>query len=166
MTITGGALELIGFALVVVQLARVQRQLFGWPRFIVRSSGWASRAVRRLLRRPRIVHVVSADFAGEVDVAGRLSIRKGMGPRTFDRFAAIEFNLEQIEKDLQESMRQADRNLNELRDEFTRSRDAIEQRERQREEDRKVELRSSLAWEAWGVVFFLCGTVLSVMGSL
>jgi hypothetical protein len=39
MTISGGALELIGFALVVVQLARVQRQEFGWPRFIVRSWG-------------------------------------------------------------------------------------------------------------------------------
>ena len=46
-----------------------------------------------------------------MDVAGSLSIRKGMGPQAFDRFAAIEFNLEQIEKELRESLRQADRNL-------------------------------------------------------
>jgi hypothetical protein len=91
MTVVGGALELIGFALVVIQLARLQRQEFGWPRFIVRSWRWTRGTIRRLLRRPRIVHAMAVDMAGTSDVAGRLSIRKGMGPRAFDRFAAIEF---------------------------------------------------------------------------
>jgi len=166
MTVVGGALELIGFALVVIQLARVQRQEFGWPRFIVRSWGWTRGTIRRLLRRPRIVHAMAVDMAGTSDVAGRLSIRKGMGPQAFDRFAAIEFNLEQIENELRERIGEVDASVGKLRDELTTTRSAIEQQEREREEERKAELQSSLAWESWGVVFFLCGTVLSVMGSL
>jgi hypothetical protein len=166
MTITGGALELFGFALVVFQLARVQRQEFGWPRFVVRSWGWVRATARRLLRRPRIVHAVSVDMAGTSDIAGRLSVRKGMGPQAADRFAAIEFNLEQIESELTERIREVHASVAKLRDELTTTRSVIDQQEREREEERKAELRSSLAWEAWGVVFFLCGTVLSVLGSV
>ena len=166
MTIVGGALELIGFALVVVQLARVQRQEFGWPHFIVRSWGWSRAKLRWLLRRPGRVHGVAASLLGELSVSGRVSVRKGMGPQTFDRFAAIEFNLQQIDSELTARIREVDESLGKLRDELSATRNAIEQQEREREEARKSELRSSLAWEAWGVVFFLCGTVLSVMGSL
>lgn len=40
MVIVGGTLEGFGFGLIVIQLARVQRQEFGWPRFLLRSWGW------------------------------------------------------------------------------------------------------------------------------
>jgi hypothetical protein len=76
MVIVGGVLEGFGFGLFAVQLARVQRQEFGWPRFLLRSWGWTRAQARRLLRRPSQVHAVLASMSGTVDVAGSLGIRK------------------------------------------------------------------------------------------
>jgi hypothetical protein len=159
-------LEVIGFGLIVFQLVRVQRQEFGTPQFVVRSREWGKRKIRRLLRRPQQIHAVSATMTGTADVAGSLSVRKGMGPQASDRFAAIEFNLEQIENELRASIGLLDKRLGTVGDELTATRNAIQQGKREQEEARKAELRSSLAFEAWGVGFFLFGTVLSVLGSL
>jgi vacuolar-type H+-ATPase subunit I/STV1 len=157
---------MIGFLLVVGQLARVQRQEFGWPRFVLRSWGWTKARLRQLLRRPGRVHGVGASMLASIESAARASVRKGMGPQAFDRFAAIEYNLTEIEKELRERIGEVNESVRKLREELTTTRSTIEQREREREEERKAELRSSLAWEAWGVVFFLTGTVLSVLGSV
>ena len=46
---------------------------------------------------------------GELSASGRVTPRKGMGPQTFDRFAAIEFNLQQIDSELTAWIRQVTR---------------------------------------------------------
>jgi hypothetical protein len=166
MTIVGGGMEMIGFGLIVLQLVRAQRQEFGWPQLILRSRDRIVATVRRLLRRPRLVSIHAVDAAASFDMAGSLSVRKGMGQTAPDRFAAIEFNLLEIEKELRERIKELDQGITKVRDELNTTRSAIEQREREQEQERKAELRSSIKFEALGVVFFLSGTVLSVIGSV
>ena len=139
MVIVGGVLEGIGFGVIVVQLALVQRQEFGWPQFVLRSWGWTRAKVRRLLRRPQHVHLGAASLSATASLSGRASLRRGMGSRAFDRFAAIEFNLEQIEKDLGERIAEVHESVERLGNELTTTRSTIEQREREREEERKAE---------------------------
>src|SRR3712207_6100103 len=102
LTILGGIFEVVGFGMIVWQLARVQRQEFGWPRFLSRWYGRLRAHLRRLLRRPPIVASASASMSLALSTSARGSVRRGMGPEAPDRFAAIEYNLTEIEKELRE----------------------------------------------------------------
>jgi hypothetical protein len=109
MTIVGGALEVTGFMFVVAQLVRVQREKFGWPRFLIRGQKWVAWRVRRLLRRPNGVALGGASMSARATLSGRGSVRKEMGPMAGDRFAAIEFNLTEMEHELRERAREIHR---------------------------------------------------------
>ena len=162
MTITGGILELIGFGLIAWQLARVQRQEFGWPRFVLRGRA----VLRRLLGLPPITHGVGASLNMRWGIEAQGTVRKRMGPEVDDRFAALEHNVAAMDKDFSERIAAHKKRLREITQELNKMRGEMTQAEQEREQKRKAELRSSLAWEAWGVSFFLAGTVLSVMGTL
>jgi hypothetical protein len=165
MTIVGGGMEMIGFSLIVYQLVRVQRQEFGWPQFVVRTRAWVMSRARRLLKRPQVVHVGGVDSA---ETVGSVRIRKRfpMGQMAPDRFAAVEYNVNELERELDERFQEALDEVEKVRSELSSVRGKMDQREAERDAQRKAELRSSLAFEAWGVVFFLSGTVLSVIGSV
>lgn len=159
-------MQIVGFLVLAGQLARVQRQEFGWPEFMRRSWAWTASRLRRLLRRPVHAQVHSVLPAMTAEAAGRLSVRKGMGPGAADRFSAIEFNLEQIEKEFGQKIDAVNASVEGLRQELTMSRHAIEQRELEREVQRRIELQSSIAWEGWAIALFVVGTSLAVWGSV
>jgi chromosome segregation ATPase len=99
-------------------------------------------------------------------VSARGSVRRGMGPDSPDRLGAIEFNLTELEQEFRERVNELEQEVRKVEQRLNVTRSTIEQRERERDEDRRAELRSSLAWEAWAVLFFVVGTVLSIAGSV
>jgi hypothetical protein len=162
MTILGGIFEVIGFAVIVWQLVRVQRQEFGTPQFVHRLRA----RVRKLLGKPPITVSAGASMLARFNIEGRGTVRKAMGPDVEDRLAALEHNVAAIESDFSERVGALKSQLGEVSQGLNVTRSEIQQREREREQQRKAELRSSIKYEALGVAFFLSGTVLSVIGSV
>lgn len=160
LSIIGGVFEVIGFGVVGWELARVQRRELGAPRSWKRLKAW----FRRHFGESRTVRA-SAGIASTVDMAARLSIRKGGGNTVELRLSALEENLKRLEEETSERDADLEAQISKLRTELQQLRDRLDQERAQAEEERREALRSSIAFQATGTALFVIGTVLSVIAN-
>lgn len=159
--IAGGALQIIGFVLVAIELGRVQRREFGTPRFIERLRG----RLRRLFRRSK---TIEASAHGVILSGGsaRGVVRAGRGTTLEDHVAALEENLGRLDDEVAANRIEAERWRSELLEQLTVTRAEVNEQRQRDDEDRKGFLRTSLLLQTWGTTCFVVGTVLGVVGGV
>jgi hypothetical protein len=163
LTICGGAFEVVGFGLVAWELTRVQRQEFGTPRIVQRVRVLIS----RVLRRRRVVHDLSAAITARSSASARLRVREVPRPDpTLDqRVSALERNLGELEQEVDRRTEDFDQRVGRLEQVQRAMRAELEQAHRERDDERRAFLRTSVALQSWGTALFLVGAILSVLGS-
>ena len=161
LTIVGGVLEGIGFGFIAWELARIQRQEFGAPQFVVRIKGW----VRRLLRRPRVVELSAAMGGGVGSMRANLRVRQVPGETLEERVTALESNFEHLEGEFGERSRAFDQRFESVEQAQRDMRADLDQRRREQEEQRRESLRTSVTLQTWGTLLFVVGVVFNVLGS-
>jgi hypothetical protein len=164
LVITGAALEVVGLALVFIELAIIRSHELGIP------PPWSplTARIRRMLKRPQVVQLEAATEtarAGHVRVYQRPA-KLADEPTDHERLERLERYVRDIDSDLdglwesigqhsQEAVREALRNDEKLREEIAR-----------REDEQREKLRPSLRRQATGATLVLAGLVLGTIGNL
>jgi outer membrane murein-binding lipoprotein Lpp len=179
VTVAGGLAEIIGLALVIAEIVKVQRREIPEHRvWVVRSLAAVRRAgqeiadeVGRLLRREperrdATVHAVSAGSA----VAGggnvTATVIRGPAPTLAQRVERLEAEIQRLDEQTaadRNEMRAKAREAKSRTDTAAREiRAMIEERDRQRREG----VRDALTLQWTGTLLFIFGVGLSVWGNL
>jgi uncharacterized coiled-coil protein SlyX len=152
---------MVGFALVAMEIGRVQRREFGTPRFIERLRG----RLRRLFRRTKTVEG-SAHSVIHTSGSARGVVRTGRGSTLEDHVAALEENFGRLDDEVAANRVETERWRSELLEQLTVTRAEFNEQRQRDDEDRKGFLRTSLLLQTWGTTCFVVGTVLGVVGGV
>lgn len=166
LTVLGGALEAVGFACIVAELARIQWREFGTPESLLRFRAWWRRSLLKLLRRPPSVASGAAAVSGG-GAAGATGFKwMHMGPQEKDRLAALEHNVKVLDERLRDKTAELDQGIRKVAKDLESTRSAIDRRAQEREEERRSSLRGSMRLQVAATFFFIVGLGLSVWGSV
>jgi hypothetical protein len=163
LIVASAGLEILGLGLVALELWRVQRRKLGTPRWVLRVRAlW-----QRLWRRGRTVDV-KATLHGSIDVEGalRLRVKRGPGDTLESRVAALEANLDELDRETQESFKTVDARLGNTERAVDESRQALQQLRIDQEEAEREELRRSIPWQWLGTGLFAIGALLGMWANL
>jgi hypothetical protein len=164
LIITGGVLQGVGLALVIVEVLVIRSYEFGVPTPWARLVRW----VRRLLKRPQLVNVGAA-LSGSAAMSGRAVVRPGpVDPTASDseRITRLESYVERINQDLEAVHRLIDRKDSELREAMVEADDRVRAEMQQRDTQRKEQLRPSLVRQSLGATCIVIGLALATTGSV
>jgi hypothetical protein len=159
--IVGGVLQMAGFVLVAVDLARIQHREFGLPESLRRIQ----RLWRRLLRRPQVATIGTAEEINLVDELW-LRQRRHRGQTLEDHVAALEINFQHLEKELDLHRERVEERLKGIQEELREAQAAWSRRQQEREQDDKMFLRTSIILQSLGIMLFVVGTSFSIIGSV
>lgn len=169
LTILGGALEILGFAIVATELVRTQRRELGTAgpfQFLVIAGQRVRHGIRRLLGRTE-THEGSAHLSGKATITGRGSARVGtQSKEVIDRLRVLEENFIQLDNELTQHRRELDEKIDKtsghLEAQIVALRASLDQKEQ--EEKEAFATSASLQWAGIGV--FILGVIASVTANL
>lgn len=170
LNITGGLLEIAGFALVAYELFRTQRRELGDPKplvLVMRAQERLVAFLRKLLRKPREV-TIKAEPATAYAVGGsvKIKIRQDRGQTLEDHVAALESNVAELEKEVETHRRELDEAIAGVSKDLKEMQVALElQRQERKEEDQEI-LRTSVTLQWWGIGLFVAGVAASVAANV
>lgn len=170
LNILGGALEIVGFLLVAVELFRTQRREIGLPATLRRLQGFLARArarMRRLFGRAR-THTASAELRGNYGIAAsaRGTVRRGRGKTLEDHVAALEKNFAELDMEVEQHRRELDEAIRGVAGDLKDARAELEKDRERREDDDREFLRASVALQWWGIGLFVTGASVTTVANL
>lgn len=157
--IAGGALQVVGFVLVAVDLGRTQHREFGVPTWIERLRAF----LRRLFRHTKTVEIGAVVATATSTASARGKVRTPPGESHAARLAALEKNFGRLDEEVEENRAAADRWRGELLEQLNVTRAEVNQQREMDDQERKAFLRTSVLLQSWGTGFFVLGTVLGVI---
>lgn len=169
LTVLGGTLEILGFAIVATELVRAQRRELGTAgpfQFLVVAGQRLRRGIRRLLGKTE-VHEGSAHLNGKATITARGSARSDtQSKEVADRLRVLEENFarldEEVDQHRQELDEKIDKTSGHLEAQIVALRASLEQKEQ--EENEAFATSASLQWAGIGV--FILGVIASVTANL
>ena len=164
LIITGGVMQGVGLALVIVEVLVIRSHEFDVP------TPWARlvRRVRRLLKRPQVVSGGVA-LSGSAAMGGRAVVRPGpVDPTASDseRITRLESCVERIDKDLEGVHRLIDRRDSDLQEAMVEADERVRAEMQQRDTQRKEQLKPSLVRQSIGATCIVIGLALATTGSV
>lgn len=169
LAIVGGGLEIIGFALVAVELVRAQRRELGTAgpfQFLVTGGRWVKNRVRGLFGRTQ-AHEASAFGSGTSKATGRAKSRSGTESKDFgERLRVLEENLAALDKEVDLNRRELGKKIEEeaglLRSDIADLRSDIAAKEAKEKEA----FRTSAVLQWWGIGIFVVGAMCSAAANV
>jgi hypothetical protein len=157
--------EIVGLAVVFIELGVIRSHEFGvptpWRRLVVR--------VRRLLRRPQVVHGVAGSELSLPWSVARGKIRPAdLGPDASEaeRIERLERYGEQLDRDVDGLHQAIDRKGDEVAAKAEAADDRLRQEIERREQERKTAVRPSLRRQVIGAACVFVGLVLGTIGQI
>jgi hypothetical protein len=160
LTMLGGALEILGFAIVATELVRTQRRELGTAgpfQFLVVAGQRVRRGIRRLLGKTE-AHEGSAHLSGKATITGRGSARAGtQSKKVVDRLRVLEENFIRLDNEVTQHRRELDEKIDKasghLEAQIVAFKASLEQREKKRRKPSQPLPHCSgpaLAFSSWG----------------
>lgn len=169
LAIVGGILEISGFSLVAVELARAQRRELGTAgpfQFVVVFGQWVKRLYRRVTGKS-IVHEASAHLSGIGTVTGRLSARTGTESEELDeRMRVLEENFRQLDAEVTQHRSQLDAKIDKESEAHRKALAAFETRVQAQEAEARKAFATSAALQWWGIGLFVLGALTSAAANV
>jgi hypothetical protein len=163
LTILGGAAQVGGFGLTFYELLRTQQREF--PEYVPvphRALRWVART------RPTQARAVEIDLApARASSSGspRIDIQRGPGDGATGRLERLENEMADLRRRQEDDHTELQRRITGTSADVMRTATATQTQLNELEARRRESLRKALFFEKLGVVFFVVGTVLSVLGS-
>jgi hypothetical protein len=170
LSILGGVLEITGFLLVAVELFRTQRREFGTPtpiRLFRQARDRVRIRIRRLLGRTK-THLGSGTLTAKVNLtaSAKAQLRRGWGKTLEDHVSALEKNLAELDREVEEHRAELDQAIKGVSDDLKAMRVDLEQQWKEREDDQREFLRTSVTLQWWGIGLFVLGTAISAVANV
>jgi hypothetical protein len=163
LTIVGGGAEIVGFGLAFYEMALTQQREFPDYRPLHhRALTW----VRRKLGRSKsgTAHISGT---GRATSSGHADLTVTRAPATTlqGRVERLEQEMQDLQRKQREDQAGLDRRIIEMHKRIGEAEAALQKQINELEAQRKQNLRDSLTFEKWGIVLFVIGVVLSVLGN-
>jgi hypothetical protein len=169
LAIVGGALEILGFALVAVELVRTHRRELGTAgpfQFLVTAGRWIRFRVRKLLGEVK-VHEGSAHMAGNVETGGTVSARLGTeSPDLGERLRVLESNFALLDQEVTRHRSELDRKIEEEAEAIRTDVRSVRADIAAREAEAREAFKASAALQWWGIGLFVIGAICSAAANL
>ncbi len=170
LAILGGLLEIVGFVLVAFELFRMQHRELGDPRVVEIAKSGSRRVqivLRKLFRRTR-THTVGIELgtAYSIEEALKLKVRKVPGDTVELRLSALESNLADLDREVEEHRAELDQAIQSTAKEARERHTTLEQQQKEREAAQKEFLRGSVMLQWWGIRLFVLGAICSTAANI
>lgn len=169
LAIVGGALEILGFALVAVELVRVQRRELGTAgpfQFLVTTGRWIESRVRKLLGREK-VREVSATAAETIETADRVSARLGTESTDLgNRLRVLESNFTALDQEVTRHRSELDQKIQKESEKVRTEVRSLRAEMAAREAVAKDAFQTSATLQWWGIGLFVIGAICSAAANL
>jgi hypothetical protein len=169
LAILGALLEISGFSLVAVELARAQRRELGTAgpfQFLLVFGTWARVRWRRLLGKST-VHEGSANLSGTISLSARGSVRLGTESKDLaERVPILEENFKQLDNEVTDHRRELDERIGKEAEAQQTALAEFRDQVQARVDEERAAFASSAMLQWWGIGLFVLGACASAAANI
>jgi hypothetical protein len=169
LAVVGGALEILGFAIVAVELVRAQRRELGHAgpfQFLVTGGRWIKYRIKKLFGKVE-THEISAHLSGTSEMTGRGKARSGTESNELsERLRVLEENLAALDNEVDQHRQELDKRISKEAEALKAQIDALRADIEAKEAEAKEAFATSAVLQWWGVGIFIIGAMCSAAANV